>query len=102
MDDVADAVREADGLINATPLGMVEYPGSAFDPMLLGGQTWAFDAVYTPTRTAFLIAAQAAGLHCITGFDLFRAMAVRSFEAYTGINIPMAEVSVPLNGLRPD
>jgi len=101
MDAAADLIRTADGLVNATPLGMAEYPGSAFAPDLIGGQTWAFDAVYTPTNTDFLIRAGRAGLHCITGFDLFRAMAVRTFEAYTGLGVP--QVILPhLDALKPD
>jgi len=102
MADAPDLIRAADGLVNATPLGMAEYPGTAFDPALFTGQTWAFDAVYTPTCTAFLVAAENAGLHCITGFDLFRAMAVRSFEAYTGLTVPQDEIMPRLNTLKPD
>lgn len=96
-----DAVREAAGLVNATPLGMAEYPGSAFAPDLIGGQAWAFDAVYTPTDTMFLTAAQAKGLQVVSGFDLFRHMAVRSFAALTG-ETPAPEDFLPLlEDLRP-
>ncbi len=80
-----EACRSADGLVNATPLGMREYPGTAFPKKLIGTQKWAFDAVYTPLETEFLRDAAAAGLVRLTGFDLFRFMAVRSFAAYTGI-----------------
>jgi len=96
-----DAVRAGAGLGNCTPMGMAEYPGSAFDLELLGGQGWAFDAVYTPTDTAFLQAAGAAGLHCVTGFDLFRHMAVRSFVAYTGVTPDISETLQKLEALRP-
>ncbi len=96
-----EAVRGASGLVNATPLGMVEYPGSAFEAGLLGGQVWAFDAVYTPTDTQFLKDAAAAGLHCLTGFDLFRHMAIRSFAAYTGIDVDADAIFPKLEALRP-
>lgn len=96
-----DTARAASGLVNATPLGMDEYPGSAFDAELLGGQVWAFDAVYTPTDTAFLTQADTAGLQLVTGFDLFRHMAIRSFAAYTG-ETPDPDVFLPkLEALRP-
>jgi shikimate dehydrogenase len=98
---VADAVRQAEGLINCTPLGMAHCPGSAFAPGLLGGQRWAFEAVYTPVETEFLIAARAAGLDCITGFDLFRHMAVRSFAAYTGRVPDIPTTLRTLEALRP-
>ena len=97
-----DAIRQAHGLVNATPLGMAEYPGTAFDPALLGPQAWAFDAVYTPTNTMFLRDARAAGLAILTGFDLFRSMAVRSFAAYTGIEVDEAAMRPALEALRPD
>ena len=96
-----DAVHAAAGLVNATPLGMAEYPGAAFDLALLGPQAWAFDAVYTPTDTAFLQAAQAQGLQVVTGFDLFRHMAIRSFAAYTGETVDPEDFLPLLEGLRP-
>jgi shikimate dehydrogenase len=101
-DEAPQAVRRADGVVNATALGMAEYPGSAIAPDLLDGQRWAFDAVYTPTNTVFLRAATKAGLKTISGFDLFRHMAVGTFEAYTGIR-PDAEITLAkLAALKPD
>ncbi len=95
------AVLGASGLVNATPMGMAEYPGSAFDSDFIGGQVWAFDAVYTPTDTAFLKDAEAAGLHVVTGFDLFRHMAIRSFVAYTGLAVDEDDILPKLEALRP-
>ena len=96
-----DAILCSDGLVNATPIGMTNYPGTVFPSDLLGSQTWCFDAVYTPTDTAFLMNATAKGLIGISGFDLFRFMALRSFTAYTGIS-PDPETTLPkLNQLRP-
>lgn len=96
-----EAVSTASGLINATPLGMAEYPGSAIPRELLGGQVWAFDAVYTPTDTEFLQNATDAGLATLTGFELFRHMAIRSFEAYTGVTLDPSRILPKLEVLRP-
>jgi shikimate dehydrogenase len=96
------AVRHADGLVNATALGMAQYPGSSIAPTLLGGQRWAFDAVYTPTNTVFLMAAEQAGLNAISGFDLFRHMAIGSFQAYTGIRPDIEKTLAKLAALKPD
>lgn len=96
-----DSIAAADGLVNATPLGMTDYPGTAFDPAWLGPQTWAFDAVYTPTDTMFLRDANLAGLACLTGFDLFKAMAIRTFEAYTGVEVDQTAILPTLDALRP-
>ncbi len=101
-DETPQAIRRADGLVNATALGMAAYPGSSIAPAQLGAQRWAFDAVYTPTNTVFLTAAREAGLRTISGFDLFRHMAVGAFEAYTGIR-PDAELMLAkLAALEPD
>ena len=97
----AEAIRAADGLVNATALGMTYHLGSAFDPKLIGPQRWAFDAVYTPTDTAFLITAAEAGLDILSGFDLFRFMAIASFEAYTGLSPDTAATLTALAPLRP-
>lgn len=83
--DQSEAViRNADGLVNNTPLGMLHQPRSAFDATLLGQQDWAFDAVYTPTDTIFLQDAARHGIAVLTGFDLFCSMALQSYRAYTG------------------
>lgn len=97
-----DAVSAADGLINATALGMEHAPGMAFDAHHIGPQSWAFDAVYTPTNTTFLKTCRAAGLECLTGFDLFCHMAIGSFEAYTGREVDKPSALRKLAGLRPE
>ncbi len=101
-DQWPEAIKGADGLVNATPLGMAYNPGSAFAADLIGAQAWAFDAVYTPTDTQFLTDCSHAGLTILTGFDLFQHMAMRSFQTYTGIspnhNVTLSNLAV----LRPD
>lgn len=94
--------EDADGLVNASALGMGDDRRSAFSTSAIEAQTWAFDAVYTPTRTTFLKTAASQGLTTISGFDLFRHMILGSFEAYTGIR-PDADLMLPLiDTLRPD
>ena len=84
MSALPDVLHGMEGLVNATPLGMHAYPGSAFLLPLQGRPGWVFDAVYTPVETDFVTAARAAGLNVITGFDLFRHILKRSFHAYSG------------------
>ncbi len=95
------AIRSADGLVNATPMGMGYRGGTAFEPELIGPQSWAFDAVYTPTETPFLARARECGLRVLTGFDLFCHMAMDSYEHYSGRS-PNRDVALPLlERLRP-
>lgn len=95
------AIKAANGLVNATPMGMSYHPGTAFAAGLIGLQDWAFDAVYTPTDTEFLMDCRRAGLTILTGFDLFRHMAVRSFQAYIGITPNLENIMPKLAALRP-
>ncbi|MBD1545368.1 shikimate dehydrogenase family protein [Roseibium aggregatum] len=99
--EIPDIIRDFDGLVNATPIGTAEYPGSAFPSPIPGGPTWVFDAIYTPTETQFIQDGRAAGAEIITGFSLFKHMALRTFEAYTG-RTPDAEQMLPqLDDLKP-
>ena len=100
-EEAPDAIRAATGLVNATALGMGGHPGTAFSPELVGPQWWAFDAVYTPTDTAFLTDAEAKGVKLLTGFDLFRFMAIETFRVYTGITPDRATILPQLDALRP-
>ncbi|NRB19475.1 MAG: shikimate dehydrogenase [Rhodobacteraceae bacterium] len=102
QDQWPDAIKSADGLVNATPLGMGYNPGTAFAADLIETQAWAFDAVYTPTDTQFLNDCSRAKVAILTGFDLFQHMAIRSFQAYTGVT-PEPDVTLSkLATLRPD
>ena len=78
-----EAVQAAAGLVNCTPVGMNGAPGEAFPADALRGKGWAFDAVYTPTWTPFLAAAQAAGLAVLTGFELFFYQGLDAFRFFT-------------------
>lgn len=83
--DAREALRSADGIVNCTPLGMVGYPGSAVPLDLLGSQRWAFEAVYTPVDTPFKLAAEAAGLKVLSGYELFFHQGVDAFRIFTGL-----------------
>ncbi|WP_254073553.1 shikimate dehydrogenase [Acidisphaera sp. S103] len=52
--DPEPAVAAADGVINATPLGMANYPGQAVPASLLRPALWVADIVYFPLETALL------------------------------------------------
>ncbi len=82
--DALDSLADVDGLVNCTPLGMYQYPGSAFPEALFHGQRWAFDAVYTPIDTPFLVQARASGLEILTGYELYFYQGVDAFEIFTG------------------
>jgi shikimate dehydrogenase len=84
---VEEAAAGADGLVNATPLGMHRHPGTAIPKAGIGAQAWAFDAVYTPLETQFLHDAAQAGLAVLSGYELFFYQGVDAFELFTGAQV---------------
>ena len=83
--DLTAEMRGADGLVNATPVGMYQYPGNPFPEAALGSQRWAFDAVYTPENTEFLHACRVRGIDTLSGFELFLFQGLDAFRLFTGI-----------------
>ncbi|MGH6923040.1 MAG: shikimate dehydrogenase family protein [Propylenella sp.] len=92
VSDVREALRGASGVINCTPVGMVGHEGTPVPASALGSQRWAFDAVYTPVETTFLHDAAAAGLKCLSGFELFFHQGVQAFRIFTGRDVPEGEL----------
>jgi shikimate dehydrogenase len=76
-----------EGLINASPIGMVGYDGTPLPASAMAGARWAFDAVYTPVDTRFLIDARAAGLTVISGYELFFGQGVDAYRIFTGLGV---------------
>lgn len=85
--DAAQGARGADGLINCTPVGMVGYEGTPLDRGRMSGARWAFDAVYTPIDTQFLIDARKEGLDVMSGYELFFYQGLHAFGIFCGINL---------------
>ncbi len=82
--DVRD-VTSADGVVNATPLGMEGYGGCPV-PESVGFPSggWAFDAVYTPVDTPFRARARAAGMVFLSGWELFFHQGLDAFALFSG------------------
>lgn len=72
------------GLVNATPVGMVGYEGTPLAARAMAGADWAFDAVYTPKDTRFLQDAAAAGLVIVSGWELFFFQGVHAWKLFSG------------------
>ncbi|MEF2551592.1 shikimate dehydrogenase [Aurantimonas sp. A2-1-M11] len=85
--DIAAAAADADGLVNCTPLGMVGHPGSAVPAAHMRTARWAFDAVYTPVDTQFVMDARAHGISVMSGYELFFHQAVDAFRLFTGCDV---------------
>jgi shikimate dehydrogenase len=81
-----DVIATADGIVNATPLGMAAHPGAPLDIGLLHPGLWVADIVYRPLDTALLTAARAAGCAVLDGGHMATHQAVDAFRLITGID----------------
>ena len=80
-----DAMRDASGLIHATPTGMDKLPGLPLSASLLRASMWVSDIVYFPLRTELLRVAQALGCVTVDGGGMAVWQAVGAFAHFTGV-----------------
>jgi shikimate dehydrogenase len=83
--DLEAAIADADGVVNATPVGMLGIPGNPVPSKPLRPHHWAADVIYTPMETEFIKAARAAGARVLTGGGMCVHQAVEAFRLFTGI-----------------
>ncbi len=79
-----DDIPVADVYVNATPVGMQGQPQISLLPANTPSGAAAFDLVYTPEETPFLIDARARGLVTVPGTAMFVAQAVATWERWFG------------------
>ena len=92
-DDLAIAAVLADGIVNATPVGMAKHPGLPLDSKLLAQRHWVADVVYFPLETALVGHARALGCRVLPGGGMAVYQAVRAFELFTGIKPDVAAMT---------
>ncbi|NMJ43373.1 shikimate dehydrogenase [Roseomonas sp. JC162] len=85
IEAVAQAMGDADGLVNCTPVGMTKLPGMPLPAALLRPELWVADVIYFPIETALLRAARAAGCRTLDGGGMAVFQAVGAFRLFTGI-----------------
>ena len=93
-DNYTNLARHADAqiFVNATPLGM--YPDNGAAPVCLRDFPrceGALDVVYNPSRTAFLLEAEAMGIPHAGGLTMLVQQAIRASELFTGKTVDPAE-----------
>ncbi|MFF5260356.1 shikimate dehydrogenase [Actinomadura viridis] len=83
--DLPAALRGADGLVNATPTGMVAHPGLPVPAGLLRPGLWVADVVYRPMRTELLDRARDLGCRTLDGGGMVVFQAAHAFRLFTGL-----------------
>jgi shikimate dehydrogenase len=88
--DLGRALDDAQGLVNATPLGMLGHPGMAVPAPLVRSDLWVSDVVYFPLETELMHLARSRGCRVIPGGGMAVQQAVGAFEYFTG-RVPDAD-----------
>ena len=83
--DLGDAISLADGVVHATPLGMLHHPGVAFDIDLLQPSAWVSDVVYRPLETELIRQAREGGHAALDGGRMAVGQACASLRIITGV-----------------
>lgn len=85
-ENVTQATKNVEVLVNATPLGMKGQPVLDIDLSNLSPQTWVTDIVYTPRLTDFLLQAKKKGQPIVDGLGMLLHQARPGFFAWFGVD----------------
>ena len=94
-------MREASGLIHATPIGMLASPGMPLDAALLRKDLWVSEVVYVPLETELLKAAKRAGCRVMDGGHMNVGQAVRGFKLFTGLDADAGRMDAHFRRIAP-
>ncbi len=90
--DLAHDIAAADGIVNATQVGMTGFPGNPIPVAALKPTHWAADVIYTPVETEFLKAAAGKGARVLGGSGMCVYQAVEAFRLLTGVSPDVARM----------
>jgi shikimate dehydrogenase len=85
VDALPGLLRDADGLIHATPTGMANHPGMPFAADLLREELWVAEVVYRPLETELVRQAREAGCRTLDGGGMAVFQAADAFALFTGV-----------------
>ena len=85
VNDLRAEMAVADGLIQATPVGMLNHPGLPLPIEWLRSTQWVSEIVYFPLETELLRQARALGCCTLDGGGMAVFQAVEAFRLFTGV-----------------
>jgi shikimate dehydrogenase len=90
-----DAFRNANVIVNATPVGMAGLPNGVLveDAAWIHKEQVFFDFIYHPRQTAFLDVARRSGAKTLGGIALLVAQAAESFRIWTDTGFDIKEMA---------
>lgn len=87
-----ELLPEADGLVNATPVGMHHHPGLPLDESLVHSGLWVADVVYRPIDTELLTLARERGCRVLDGGHMAVGQAIDTLQLVTGLDADAARI----------
>ncbi len=89
-ENLAEALKGAQILVNATSVGMVpNHEETPVPAQLLKPELAVFDIVYNPIKTRLMKEAEAAGARTISGIDMLAWQGALAFKQWTGQKAPL-------------
>jgi len=85
-------IASADGVVNATQVGMRGFPGNPVPVSAVKKTHWAADVIYTPIETDFIKAAATKGARVMNGGGMCVHQAVEALRLFTGIEPDVARM----------
>ncbi|HKQ72844.1 MAG TPA: shikimate dehydrogenase [Blastocatellia bacterium] len=83
--EISSEMAAADGLIQATPIGMLGHPGLPLPIELLRPAHWVAEIVYFPLETELLKLARLLGCRTLDGSGMVVFQAAEAFRLFTGV-----------------
>jgi shikimate dehydrogenase len=77
-------IAQVAGIVNATQVGMVGFPGNPVPMEAVDARHWVMDVVYTPLETELVHAARARGARAAGGAGMCVHQAAEAFRLFTG------------------
>ncbi len=82
--DLEGTLAHAQGVVNATPVGMNGHAGTSVPAGLLRADLWVSDVVYFPLETELIGLARERGCRVLPGGGMAVGQAIDAFELFTG------------------
>jgi shikimate dehydrogenase len=83
-DELRSSLARAAGVVNATPIGMADHPGTPIPVDALRSDLWVADIVYRPLQTELLRGARKRGCRVLNGAGMAVNQAAAAFHLITG------------------
>lgn len=96
--DLVNVMNGSQLVVNTTSIGMfpeIDDSPTSIERSFHSGQV-VFDVVYNPVKTKFLTIAESAGASIVSGLDMFVEQGKKSFELWTGKEMPSDKIYATL------